>query len=382
MSTATPVTPTWLNSIEQISAEVIAPAATEIDRTGAFPRAALTAMGEAGLLGLISSKEVGGLGEGHRAAVQVIERIARECASTAMVVCMHYCGTAVIETFGARAVREAIARGEHIATVAFSEVGSRSHFWAPISTATKADADAGVRLDAKKSWATSAGQADSYVWSSKPLAAEGASSIWFVPAKTQGLQINTPFDGMGMRGNYSSPVTAENVIVSEADLLGEDGKGFDVMMGIVLPYFQVMNAACSLGIIESAVQKSAQHLTNTKLEHLNQALNESPTNRAYLAKMKIKADMLRTLLYDTVSALESGREDAMLRVLQIKAAAGETATEVTELAMRLCGGSAFRKEVGVERNFRDARASTVMAPTADTLYDFIGKALTGMPLFG
>jgi len=98
--------------------------------------------------------------------------------------------------------------------------------------------------------------------------------------------------------------------------------------------------------------------------------------------MKIKADLLRTLLYDAVSALEGGRADAMLRVLQVKAAAGETATEVTDLAMRVCGGAAFRKEVGVERNFRDARAATVMAPTTDMLYDFIGKALTGMPLFG
>jgi alkylation response protein AidB-like acyl-CoA dehydrogenase len=111
---------------DQITEEVIAPAAAEIDRTGAFPRAALTAMGKAGLLGLISSKEVGGFGESHRAAVQVVERIARECASTAMVVCMHYCGTAVIEAYGPREVREAIARGEHITTLAFSEAGSRS----------------------------------------------------------------------------------------------------------------------------------------------------------------------------------------------------------------------------------------------------------------
>lgn len=380
MSVATTTVPAWVASLEQITNEVIAPAASEIDRTGAYPRAALTALGKAGLLGLISSKEVGGQGEGHRAAVQVIERIARECASTAMVVCMHYCGTAVLEAYSTHDVRKAIAGGEHISTLAFSEAGSRSHFWAPLSTAIRVEN--GVRLDAKKSWVTSAGQADSYVWSSRPLAAEGASSIWLVPTKAQGLRVSAPFDGMGMRGNYSSPVVAEGVVVSEDALLGEDGKGFDVMMGVVLPYFQVMNAACSLGIVESALQKAAQHLTTTKLEHLNQALNESPTNRAYLAKAKIKADLLRTLLYDTVNALESGREDAMLRVLQIKAAAGETATEVTDVAMRLCGGAAFRKEVGVERNFRDARASTVMAPTADALYDFIGKALTGMPLFG
>jgi alkylation response protein AidB-like acyl-CoA dehydrogenase len=153
------------------------------------------------------------------------------------------------------------------------------------------------------------------------------------------------------------------------------------MMGTVLPYFQLMIAAISLGISESALEKTIAHLTKTRFEHLNLTLAEQPINRVYLAKIKIKVDLLRTLLEDTLVALEIGRGDAMLRVLESKAAAGETATEVTDLAMRLCGGAAFRKEVGVERNFRDARASTVMAPTADALYDFIGKALTGLPLF-
>jgi alkylation response protein AidB-like acyl-CoA dehydrogenase len=79
--------------------------------------------------------------------------------------------------------------------------------------------------------------------------------------------------------------------------------------------------------------------------------------------------------------LEKPSDITMLRVLEIKAAAGETATEVTDLAMRICGGAAFRKEEGVERYFRDARAATVMAPTTDQLYDFIGRALCGMDLF-
>ena len=81
------------------------------------------------------------------------------------------------------------------------------------------------------------------------------------------------------------------------------------------------------------------------------------------------------------AAWRQGREDTLLRLLEVKAAAGETATEVTDLAMRVCGGAAFRKEGGVERNFRDARAGTVMAPTTDALYDFIGKAICGMPVF-
>src|SRR5262249_24928950 len=95
-------TQSWLARIAQIAEEVIAPAGGEIDAASASARAARAAMGRAGLLGLISGKEVGDLGEGHRAAARVVERIARECASTAMVVCMHYCGAAVIEAFGPR----------------------------------------------------------------------------------------------------------------------------------------------------------------------------------------------------------------------------------------------------------------------------------------
>jgi alkylation response protein AidB-like acyl-CoA dehydrogenase len=368
------------NVLDGIIRETVAPAAEEIDRTGAFPRDALNALGTAGLLGLVSSSEVGGLGESHRAATLVVERIAAACASTAMVVCMHYAGTAVIEAHGPQAVREAIARGRHITTLAFSEQGSRSHFWAPTSTAHQMESN--VRLDAQKSWVTSAGQADSYVWSSRPLTAEGQSTIWLVPAETAGLTIPSQFDGMGLRGNHSSPVKAEGVIIPAENMLSADGDGFNVMMGIVLPYFQLMNAGFSIGTMEAATTKAIEHVAGTKLEHLGQSLADLPTVRAYLSRMRIKTDMCRALLLDALAALEGAREDTMLRVLEVKAAAGEASTEVTDLAMRVCGGAAFRKEVGVERHFRDARAATVMAPTTDVLYDFIGKAVCGIPLFG
>ena len=161
---------TYLERLEPIAAGVIAAMAREVDLTGAFPRPALDALVAAGLLGLISAPEVGGLGHGHRAATAVVERIARECASTAMVVCMHYAGAAVIEARGPREVREAIAAGKHLTTLAFSEAGSRSHFWAPLSTATRVNGH--VLLDAHKSFATSAGEADSYVWSSRPVGAD------------------------------------------------------------------------------------------------------------------------------------------------------------------------------------------------------------------
>jgi alkylation response protein AidB-like acyl-CoA dehydrogenase len=49
--------------------------------------------------------------------------------------------------------------------------------------------------------------------------------------------------------------------------------------------------------------------------------------------------------------------------------------------MRACGGAAFGRQLTVERNFRDARAASIMAPTTEILYDFIGKAVAGLPLF-
>lgn len=380
MST-TLTTTDYMTSVEPIAAGVIAANAIDVDQNGTFPRAALDELGKAGLLGLVSATEVGGMGREMRAAALVVERIAQECASTAMIVCMHYAATAVIEAHGAGTVREQIAAGKHLTTLAFSEAGSRSHFWAPVSTATDVANNGHVRLDAKKSWATGAGEVDSYVWSSKPMSAEGASTIWLVPAGSAGLKISGVFDGLGLRGNASSPVNAEGVLVEKAAMLGNDGDGFNIMMGVVLPYFCVMNAAMSIGTMNAATTRAAAHVSSTKYEHLNAALADLPTIRAYIARARLKTDMTRGLFLDTLAALESNRPDAMLRVLEVKAAGGETALEVTDLAMRVCGGAAFRKEVGVERNFRDARAANVMAPTTDVLYDFIGKAVCGMQLF-
>src|SRR5437763_3196483 len=138
--------------------KVVDPSAVDIDRNGTYPAEALAALGQAGLLGLVSATEVGGMGQGHRGAALVIEELARHCASTAMVLLMHYAATAVIEAHGPEDVRRRVAAGDYVTTLAFSEAGSRSMFWVPMSTATE-EGDS-VRPDARKSWVTSAGHAD------------------------------------------------------------------------------------------------------------------------------------------------------------------------------------------------------------------------------
>lgn len=368
-----------LSAVDAIARDVVDTHAIEVDARGAFPSAAIEALGGAGILGLISAESVGGLGQGPRAAALVIERLARSCASTAMVTCMHYAGAAVLEKFAGEGVRRDAAAGKHLSTLAFSEAGSRSQFWAPTSTAARVAG--GVALTAHKSWITSAHHATAYVWSSKPLEASGASTIWLVPRATAGVRQGGAFDGLGLRGNDSGPVTAEGAIIPEESRLGADGAGLSVMLEVVLPLFNVMNAACSVGLMEAAIAGAVAHASGTGFSHDGSKLRDLPTIRANLARMKIGADAARALLMDTLDAMEQGRPDTMLRVLECKAAAGEAANHVLDLAMRTCGGAAFRKEVGVERAFRDARAASVMAPTTDALYDFIGKAITGMPVF-
>jgi alkylation response protein AidB-like acyl-CoA dehydrogenase len=369
----------YLETVDRIAREVVSANAERVDREAAFPQPSIDALAEEGLLGLISARGVGGMGHGPGAAVRVVERLAGACGSTAMVVAMHYAGAAVVEKYGTEEVRREIAAGRHVSTLAFSEAGSRSHFWAPVSSAARANG--GVEIRAQKSWITSAANATAYVWSSRPVEAEGASTLWLVPSRSAGINATKPYEGLGLRGNDSRPVAADGVKVGEGDMLGKDGEGFAIMMGTVLPIFNMMNAAFSVGLMDAATQRTAEHASGTRYAHLDSALAELPTIRAYIARMRVKTDATRTLLYDTVDAVESGRADAMLRVLECKAAAGETAIEVLSTAMRVCGGAAYRKDVGVERLFRDAQAANVMAPTTDQLYDFIGKAVCGLPLF-
>jgi alkylation response protein AidB-like acyl-CoA dehydrogenase len=368
----------YTDEVDAVVRDVVAPNAEEIDRTGAFPRGAVEAMGSAGLLGLLSAAEVGGRGGTIRDASEVIERLATACGSTAMVVLMHYAAVPTIEAFGPQSLRESVARGSHLLTVAFSERGSRSQFWAPLGTARRENGS--IRLDAEKSWVTSAGEADGYLWSSRPLDAEGPMSLWHVRAGSEGLSTAGPFDGLGLRGNASRPMSADRLVVEETDRLGEDGKGLDIALSHVLPAFQVLSAAVSLGLMEAATTTAAAHLGEARYEHLDRSLGQNPVTRLDLARMRLTADRERALLSDTLTALEIQRADAMLRVLESKASAAEAAVKVTDLAMKVCGGSAFRKELGVERRFRDARAARVMAPTTDALLDFIGRSLLGQPL--
>lgn len=378
-----------VSKAREVAGSVLAPAAGQNDSAGRFSTEAVRALGEAGLLGLLLPPDVGGGGLGPRTFAGVTATLAEADASVAMVYVMHILGSANIAkarqsaTEAVAPMLHDIAAGRHLSTLAFSEAGSRSHFWAPVSRAHRNGGD-GVTISAKKSWVTSAGHAQSYIVSA--LAPEGTgptdSTLYVVTEGTPGLSVSGAWDGLGLRANASAPVVLDNCQVRSDFQITDDGAGFPSMLEVTLPLFCLGSAAVALGLCRATVAGTTAHLKTAKFEHLGQTLGESlPTLRAQLATMQIDTDGLAARIDDLVDHLEKPRETTMLRVLETKAAAGEVAIDVTSIGMRVCGGAAFSKHLSIERLFRDAHAGAVMAPTADLVREFIGKSLLGLPLF-
>jgi alkylation response protein AidB-like acyl-CoA dehydrogenase len=375
----------WVSVAEAVARETLARHADDVDQHGRWPGESVRALAETGLLGLTVPAALGGPGAGPRSFAAVTRALAERCASTAMIYLMHVCAAQVIVAAEEFPQREGVLRdvvaGRHLSTLAFSEKGSRSHFWAPVSQAVVSGE--GHRLTADKSFVTSAGQADSYVVSTRAAASVEplASTLYYLPRDVPGLSISGAWNGLGLRGNASAPVRLEDVVVPAWARLGGEGEGFGVMLNVVLPWFQLGSAAVSVGIARAATEGIRQHLLAAQLQHLGQPLAALLNLRARLAQMQIAVDTQQAFLEHVAARLESPGPDTLLAVLESKAAANEAALHVTDLAMRTGGGACFGRRLSVERNFRDARAGSVMAPTTDVLYDFIAKSLLGMSLF-
>src|SRR4051812_30469259 len=213
---------------ERVPVEEIAADAAEVDRTGAFPDRALDALREAGLLGIAVPEAFGWRGASLLEIAAAVERVAGACCSTGMVYALPVWGPATIAA-GARAEQpgpladtlRAIATGEPLSTLAFSERGTRSHFWAQASRAL-ADGDE-VVIDADKTWVTSARHADSYVVATGAIGGTSPleTELYLVAADAPGIEIGAPFDGLGLRGNDSSAIRFAGVRVTEDRRIGD-----------------------------------------------------------------------------------------------------------------------------------------------------------------
>ena len=360
--------------------------AAEVDQNAVFPQAAINKLGEQSFFGLCLPSECGGQGQTPGVFAGVVEQLAQACPSTAMIYVMHVTAAQAFVSSKTLADRETllaeIAAGKHLTTLAFSERGSRSQFWAPVSQ-LREDGNGAFATSASKSWVTSANHADSYVSSAqKPDAASPLESTLYILRRTSpGVSVSGVFDGLGLRGNDSAPVEITDLRVESGDLLTAPGEGATMMLEVVLPWFVVGTSAMAHGLCLAAVAATQRHLSSAGFSYDGSKLRDLPNLRARLAEMNCRTEQSRALLGFAVQQMLAPNEQTPLLVLQSRMAALDTALHVTDLAMKACGGAAFSRHLGVEQMFRDARAGWVMAPTVDHLQEFVGRALTGLPLF-
>jgi len=375
-------------SAPSIPVQPIAAAAADVDREGRFPHEAVEALAGSGALAIGMPEERGGPGGGPHDVVEAVEAVAGACASAGMVYVMHLVATQTLlagtppDDDGPKAdALAAIARGGHISTLAYSERGSRGHFWAQVSRA-RPDGD-GVVIDADKSWATSAGEVDSYVLATGAPGGDDSldTELYLVDGAAEGIEIPARFDGLGLRGNASAPLRIRGLRVAHERRLGEPHSGFPMMLQATLPWFALGSAACSLGIAGAAITAASEHATGARFQHLGTTLADVPGVRDRLARAQIRFLESRALVREVAGQIAADSPEAQLGVLAVKASAAEMAAEVCDLCMRIGGGAAYSRHGSLERHLRDARAAAVMAPTTDLLHDFIGKALTGQELF-
>jgi len=207
---------------EKLSQEVLRPGADQIDQSRRFPRENIAVLGKAGVLGLLVPAQFGGPGASLGEMSRVLDTQSQACASTAMVTLMHYCATAVIAAKGGDRLKQELlpsfARAGHLSTLAFSEYGSGGHFYAPVSEVRE------KRLSASKSFVTSADEADSYVVSARKTGAAGPteSNLYLIFKGASGLAAQGRFEGLGLAGNASAPMTLTDVSIDDETRIGSE----------------------------------------------------------------------------------------------------------------------------------------------------------------
>jgi len=282
---------------------------------------------------------------------------------------------------------------------AMSEPGSGNRLWHMDSYAQK-DGDDYI-IDSFKSFATSAGYADSYLVPVRANSEVGPNdlSLFLIDGKDENIKPIGKWDGLGIRGNSSTPVHFDKCRVPAFNRLGHETCGFSTIFAYSLPIYQVGLSALYLGIAQAAYDAAIAHVKKRIHSDTGVALSNMETVQRYIAEMKLSIDQSRHLIYrvaqlsDNALALfdELAKAELLDQVLranpndpffielaEVKISACEMAINVTNKAFQVCGGTAYRHGHPVERHFRDARAGSVMAPSDDTLKLIMGRQILGI----
>ncbi|WP_421323439.1 acyl-CoA dehydrogenase family protein, partial [Aeromonas sp. 604176] len=291
-----------LNALtEQVAAfcqKVIAPRASEIDQSNAFPRDLWPRMGELGLHGITVAEEYDGVNLGYLAHVLVMEQVSRASASVGLSYGAH--SNLCINQIHRHGTAEQKARylpplvsGEHVGALAMSEPGAGSDVVSMRLTAER-EGDHFV-LNGNKMWITNGPDADTFVIYAKTDTSAGPKGIsaFIVEAGTPGFSTAQKLDKLGMRGSSTCELVFDNCRVPQENLLGTLHGGVKVLMS-GLDYERVVLAAGPLGIMQACMDVVLPYVRERK--QFGQAIGEFQLVQGKLADMYTRLASSRALV--------------------------------------------------------------------------------------
>ena len=348
---------TLREAVRDFARNVIRPRAAAIDAEHRFPREVVEAAAELDLMGVLVPAEYGGAGLDHLAFVLCIEEIARECASTAVIVDVHNSvATEPIVLFGTddqkREWLPRLARGEVLGAFALTEPESGSDA-AALRTTARRDGDGWV-LRGTKTFISNVGEAGLYTVfarTGEPGRARGISAF-LVPGDAPGLRPGQVFDKMGLHGSVTGELILEEVWVPAAAMLAPEGRGFTVAMR-ALDSGRIGISAQAVGLAAGAVDEAVAYARER--EQFGAPIGSFQGMGFLLADMATRVEAARALTYSAAWLCDAGRPFSR-QAAMAKLFSTDTAMSVAIDAVQVGGGAGYVTDHAFERHFRDAKA--------------------------
>ncbi|MFI6149100.1 acyl-CoA dehydrogenase family protein [Streptomyces sp. NPDC051109] len=370
--------------LDEVIRDVVAPRAREVDEKGLFPEEAVRALGDIGLLALTIPVEDGGAGASAAELGDVVLRLATACASTAMVYVMHVTALNSFLALPRGTLRSGylsrIREERLLVTEAISEPGSGSQWWSVESTAERIEG--GYRIEADKSFSTSAGHADLYVVSTRtPGSDNDRDHAVFAVRAGEGRIESGEWKGLGLAGNSSTWITFRADVGEDALLYsGSGGAGLRTYNEANQPLYHLGVSAAYLGIATAAYRACLDRIRTRRYSGnpsgFGSDLSQYPIARRHIGTMAIRLEATRGLVEGLARAIdeEQGLDEMAVLMTATKVAAAEAAAEIAQEAMMASGGVAYsRGFLPIERHLRDALAASLMGPNDDFCKELIGR---------
>jgi isovaleryl-CoA dehydrogenase len=364
------------DTVHAFAQEKIAPRAEEIDRSNQFPRDLWPQMGALGLHGITVEEEYGGAGLGYLEHCVAVEEVSRASASVGLSygahsnLCINQIRRNGSEAQKRRYLPKLIS-GEHVGALAMSEPGSGSDV---VSMKTRA-VKTGDRyvLTGNKMWITNGPIAETLVVYAKtdPEAGSRGITAFLIEKGMKGFSTHQKLDKLGMRGSDTCELVFEDCEVPEENVLGEVGRGVNVLMS-GLDYERVVLAAGPLGIMQAALDVVMPYVHERK--QFGQPIGEFQLVQGKIADMYVAMNSCKAYVYAVAKACDRGettREDAAGAIL----IAAEKATQIALDAIQLLGGNGYINDYPTGRLLRDAKLYEIGAGTSEIRRMLIGREL-------